>query len=366
MKKMPWEEFPHISDKCYLYWIGEEGAESILTDGYIGVSRQPHKRFLAHKNNALRGHYYQHRDFKSYLLRADAEFSILLVGEEEYCYYLENALRPKKYIGWNTSEGGVLSLPDRKIHGLSNDPLVVWFYLKRSACSRVIKKWSGKQGILEFYKWAKINMPVIGQDEIYIVKDDYLRPSSIIVIPRGELYAWRYRKYRSESSGKSLTVLEWSEISNIRPNTISSRLCRGWGVDEAVGLKIKPPNQSRKRESLNDPYKLNAVSLLENTLMTEHHISVECGFNSTLKRVLKDFNLPKWMFSYAEITMPWGMFAIRVPRSVAVDDFYDFIEIYDDYFMEDLTINAIAVKRRMNHATLKNIIEEAENAKIIG
>ena len=84
-----------------IYWIHLPEHTNIFEEGYIGVSINPKKRLVEHKKrndnphltNALKKH-------------TDIIHTILLVGEENYCYELENILRPKENIGWNINCGG--------------------------------------------------------------------------------------------------------------------------------------------------------------------------------------------------------------------------------------------------------------------
>jgi hypothetical protein len=77
------------------------------SEGYIGVSVNPKKRFKNHKETSLKKiHQNKHlqRAFKKY---GDSIIQhIIWVGKEDNCYLNEETLRPKKYIGWNIDKGG--------------------------------------------------------------------------------------------------------------------------------------------------------------------------------------------------------------------------------------------------------------------
>lgn len=337
--------------------------EDIFTQGYVGVSRDPWSRFKAHVRNARVGDYYQLPELKNYLLSANSCFKIMLISDEDYCYELEANLRPKGYIGWNIRQGGRFGdTYSRLTHGLSKEDTVKWFYSQKQKYMSVCEEWSGRKGVEEFFRWASANMTELGEnrDYLYIVDGGHISPENILLIPRIDMFLFNKEKYYSRVEGRELTISEWADYTGIRPNTISTRISRGWSVDESLNFR------DRLVEKAPDWDKLEAMCLLENTLKTNNKIASDVGFNSTLKRLLKDYKLPNYVFEYADVTMPYGLWALRVPRKIAVDDFSDFIEIYDDYFMEHLSINAIAIKRGMNHSTVRHIVEEAENAEIIG
>lgn len=69
----------------------------MFTEGYVGISTHPKTRFSQHKcNGFLSG-----KDYKD-----DVKMDILLCGSKEYCYVMENKLRPTTFIGWNKQKGG--------------------------------------------------------------------------------------------------------------------------------------------------------------------------------------------------------------------------------------------------------------------
>ena len=85
----------------YLYWIHLPTHTDILSEGYIGVSKHPKQRLWEHKNCTDNPHL-QHA-FTKY---KDITHTILLEGSEEYCYEMEEKLRPNIKIGWNINKGG--------------------------------------------------------------------------------------------------------------------------------------------------------------------------------------------------------------------------------------------------------------------
>jgi len=98
--------------KYYVYWIHNEAHSDIFTEGYIGITNNPKRRYDAHKykkqNPILENAFNKYKNLT---------MTILVVGLKEYCKNLEIKLRPHKEIGWNISPGGGMP-PSRK--GKSN------------------------------------------------------------------------------------------------------------------------------------------------------------------------------------------------------------------------------------------------------
>ena len=89
---------------AYLYWLHLK--EHNLNEGYIGVSLTPKGRIYEHfrllKNNKHENIHLQNA-FKKY---KKIIHRILLKASEEYCYEIEEKLRPTDHIGWNINKGG--------------------------------------------------------------------------------------------------------------------------------------------------------------------------------------------------------------------------------------------------------------------
>ena len=88
--------------KYYLYWIHTPEQTDMWSEGYIGVTNNPDRRWKQHSNyegsskrlhNALRSH-------------TEAFMEILVVGHRSDILSLERQLRPSELIGWNIVEGG--------------------------------------------------------------------------------------------------------------------------------------------------------------------------------------------------------------------------------------------------------------------
>jgi hypothetical protein len=91
-----------------VYWIRAPHHSDVTLDGYVGVSKNPRRRWHCHFWSMRRG-----RHENPILVNAIAKYEwkslvkqVLLVGSEEYCYAIEAALRPNAEIGWNVNAGG--------------------------------------------------------------------------------------------------------------------------------------------------------------------------------------------------------------------------------------------------------------------
>lgn len=90
-----------------VYWIHKPDHTDIYTQGYIGVSTNPDKRWRQHKTDSK-----CNRHANNYLNNAITKYGDTLVyevifgGTLEQCYSYERELRPKPSIGWNLMSGG--------------------------------------------------------------------------------------------------------------------------------------------------------------------------------------------------------------------------------------------------------------------
>lgn len=91
----------------FVYWIHKEEHTDKFTEGYIGVTSNPHKRWKQHKADTKRG-----KHPNNYLSHAIAKYGdtlvyeIVYLGEASKCYDYEKQLRPEPSIGWNLMSGG--------------------------------------------------------------------------------------------------------------------------------------------------------------------------------------------------------------------------------------------------------------------
>ena len=88
--------------EAFVYWLHLPEHTNFLNEGYIGVSIRPERRLYEHRTCNENPHLTN--AFKRY--NSNVIQSILLIGTQEYCYEIENKLRPTDHIGWNINEGG--------------------------------------------------------------------------------------------------------------------------------------------------------------------------------------------------------------------------------------------------------------------
>lgn len=92
-----------------VYWIKRPEHTDMFTQGYIGVtSKTAEKRFKVHvdtSNAKTSRQSIVHKAIKS-IGKDNLELRTVLIGTEEYCYDIENKLRPTEMIGWNVAIGG--------------------------------------------------------------------------------------------------------------------------------------------------------------------------------------------------------------------------------------------------------------------
>ena len=92
-----------------VYWIRATHYSDVMSEGYVGVSKNAKKRWsYGHKWAHAKG-----RHENSCLSNAITKHgwdslvkTVLIVADEAYCYELEKKLRPTEGIGWNLAIGG--------------------------------------------------------------------------------------------------------------------------------------------------------------------------------------------------------------------------------------------------------------------
>jgi hypothetical protein len=87
----------------HVYWIRHPDHTDIFRQGYIGVSKKPAERWAYHKkrqeNNHLRN------AIKMYGWDSLVKETVL-IGDKDYCLYIESKLRLEDKTGWNIVKGG--------------------------------------------------------------------------------------------------------------------------------------------------------------------------------------------------------------------------------------------------------------------
>ncbi|WP_369410435.1 GIY-YIG nuclease family protein [Neiella litorisoli] len=102
-----------------MYWIREVGNTEPESQGYIGVTNDPKRRWKRHRNKVSkpkgkRSDYYKvYREMRSKGLNR-YRFEILHRGlDKNSAYHIEYALRPHDEIGLNTARGGYPTSPKK-------------------------------------------------------------------------------------------------------------------------------------------------------------------------------------------------------------------------------------------------------------
>ena len=84
----------------FVYWIHLPTHTDKSTQGYIGVSNNPQRRYRDHLNQASKTPNNPLSNAIT-LYKDKLIYSIIYIGSEQSCYSLEQSLRPKSFIGWN-------------------------------------------------------------------------------------------------------------------------------------------------------------------------------------------------------------------------------------------------------------------------
>lgn len=85
----------------YVYWIKRKAHTNIITDGYVGVSKDFKKRFEQHKKS---------NSVVSKAITKYDDIEVIPICFTDICtaLFLEEKLRPEDEIGWNIVKGGGL------------------------------------------------------------------------------------------------------------------------------------------------------------------------------------------------------------------------------------------------------------------
>lgn len=106
------EELPNkFNDSCYLYWIRLESHHDILTQGYVGFTKDYTSRIKSHQsayNHYKRKGSTHHPVLHQAADKYDCELvvDLIYVGDRDSALQMEELLRPHTYIGWNINRGG--------------------------------------------------------------------------------------------------------------------------------------------------------------------------------------------------------------------------------------------------------------------
>lgn len=93
-----------------VYWIRAAHHSDVMSEGYVGVSKNANKRWsYGHKWAHAKGRHENSRLSNAITKHGWENLvkTVLIVADETYCYELEQKLRPTEKIGWNLAIGGV-------------------------------------------------------------------------------------------------------------------------------------------------------------------------------------------------------------------------------------------------------------------
>ena len=235
---------------CYLYWIRLETHSDKLKEGYIGVSVNPRNRFLQHKYNAKSKKFGRkfNKDFKRNLLTGDVLLEILYEGTAEDCYNLELAYRPVMNIGWNIAEGGGGSSTRLK-HGLTGTIYHKLYYNLRIKAEKaggcVYDKWAVPEtGLPLFRDYIKEH---VKEGDIVVLDnpEEGMIPDNILFTSRTEMSRRAKASHKLPNSSCLKSVVELGEEFNMKPNSIITRLKRGWTLEEALLIEKRVSEKTR-------------------------------------------------------------------------------------------------------------------------
>lgn len=88
---------------CALYWIRLPEHTDMLSEGYIGISKDANARWKWHRKSKENPH------LKSAIEKYGFDHlvkQIVLIADKPYCLDIERKLRPSRKIGWNIEIGG--------------------------------------------------------------------------------------------------------------------------------------------------------------------------------------------------------------------------------------------------------------------
>ena len=90
-------------DYCFLYHIRRSCHKDILSEGYIGITKDPKTRLRSHQCDAKSTNPHLQR---AMIVYKDVQMELITSGTRQEMLLLESYLRPKKGMGWNIEEGG--------------------------------------------------------------------------------------------------------------------------------------------------------------------------------------------------------------------------------------------------------------------
>lgn len=229
---------PNVEDECFVYWIKRKSHSCILSQGYIGISKNPRCRYTQHMWS-IKSEKYKKRyrsDFVNAVESQDIELIILLKSTRKYCLEIEEKLRSEWVVGWNLARGGAGGCGT---HNLSGTNAQRTYYNIRA---RAIKEkedfhqdWEDG-GISSFNIFYTQMKDLEGEFCLKEIGKGY-NPTNLIKQTRSKIIQRAYSKY--ELDGKFYSIVELANIYKLKQNTISSRLRDGFSLKQALGIQSR-------------------------------------------------------------------------------------------------------------------------------
>jgi len=285
-------------EKYYLYWIKRKIFTDMRTQGYIGVTFDPKRRYTQHKSKSK-------NDSDIHLYRAmrkykDIEFKVICIGSFDYICELERQLRPKENIGWNIYPGGSVAKGfNCSKEAIQKTAIKNCKYTKLQALNILVDYYekgfrrlelSEKYNIGEWTIWSIVNnkqkaypdlkevfqvlrknktfksnhcgqIPEDLYDKILTNREmglSWFELEKMFDIPKmtirgycdGKLeYLKKFSCYRVVKpqnqpkiytyKGKSQTIGEWSKEFDIKLATLWARIKRGWSIEKTLETPVR-------------------------------------------------------------------------------------------------------------------------------
>lgn len=216
-----------MNQRCYLYWTRSPDHTDFMSQGYVGISFDYKNRLRQHISNSKHRRY--NLEFKKLLSSGSCLMEVILVADRNYCLDIERILRPNMNIGWNIAIGGDGGNTFK--HGLTSSKVKRDFYNMKSRCElsgvSVCNEWSGDDGLVNFADFMQNQKGVI-----VIPKYGEASPLTVRIVSRSD-HSREFNK-TIQYDGSKYSIVELGEKYGIKPNTITTRLRRGWTIEESI------------------------------------------------------------------------------------------------------------------------------------
>jgi hypothetical protein len=92
-----------------VYWIHTKDHSDMFSEGYIGVSNNANHRWEYGHNWAVKNNRHENPRLMNAIKKHgwnNLVKKVVLIADSDYCYNIEQKLRPSEEIGWNLAIGG--------------------------------------------------------------------------------------------------------------------------------------------------------------------------------------------------------------------------------------------------------------------